>query len=147
MHVKIKNWRCIKEIEFDLSKINIFLGQNATGKSSLAYALYLLSKAPRIGVEKILNMLYSNIKNSIRTQNSRLYYPTEISLNNNHFYVKIIGDDLGLQFKYTCSENSPWKEEYLLPSTRVAYIQIFKFLMMQKENINITKKEKYENTF
>lgn len=58
MLVKIKNWRCIKKIEFDLSKINIFLGQNATGKSSLAYALYFLSKAPKIGIERLEHALW-----------------------------------------------------------------------------------------
>ena len=58
MHIKIKNWRCIKEIEFDLSKINIFLGQNATGKLSLAYALYFLSKVQKTtdALESIFDM-------------------------------------------------------------------------------------------
>ncbi len=81
MHVRIKNWRCIKEIEFDLSKINIFLGRNATGKSSLAYALYFFSKAPRIGVEKALQMLYGlDARSVVRVENETLCYPVEILL-------------------------------------------------------------------
>ncbi len=79
MHVKIKNWRCIKEIEFDLSRINIFLGQNATGKSSLAYALYFFSKSARLGVKKTLDILYNNdIKKIVRIEGEKPCYPAEV---------------------------------------------------------------------
>ncbi len=147
MHVKIKNWRCIKEIEFDLSRINIFLGQNATGKSSLAYALYFFSKSQRLDVKKTLSMLYDSAKRVVRIENGRSCYPSEISIDNS-FFVRIIEEDW-FGPKIERSEKSPWEEEYLLPSTRVAYIQILSTLQKHiSEQISdlteLAKKFKYE---
>jgi predicted ATP-dependent endonuclease of OLD family len=34
--LKVTNWRCIENLELELSKINVFIGPNSTGKSSLA---------------------------------------------------------------------------------------------------------------
>ncbi|MFQ6072158.1 MAG: AAA family ATPase [Methanosarcinales archaeon] len=44
MKLILSNWRCIDNLEIDLSKINVFLGKNSTGKSSIGYAMYLASK-------------------------------------------------------------------------------------------------------
>ncbi|QEE15277.1 ATP-dependent endonuclease [Promethearchaeum syntrophicum] len=37
--IKIENYRCFKEFEFDLCEFNTIVGKNATGKSSLLYAI------------------------------------------------------------------------------------------------------------
>jgi len=129
MQVKIRNWRCIEKVDFDLSRINIFLGQNATGKSSLAYALYFLSKAPKIGIEKTLNMLYGfNSKSVVRIEGSNLCYPAEIVADD--FFVKI-----ERKLPISASDRSPWNDEYLLPSKRVAYFQALRFLPKLAEEI------------
>ncbi len=140
MHIKIKNWRCIEEIEFDLSRVNIFLGQNATGKSSLAYAIYLLSKSPKLGVEKTLNMLYGlDAKSIVRTENGNFCYPVEITADS--ISIKIEERQLetdGTEKKFTVSSatsNSPWNDEFLLPSRRVAYFQALRFLPKLAEEI------------
>jgi energy-coupling factor transporter ATP-binding protein EcfA2 len=131
MQVKIKNWRCIKEVEFDLSKINIFLGQNATGKSSLAYALYLLSKSPKLGVEKTLNMLYGlDYKSVVRVENGKPCYPVEITAGTS--FVKI--EERGV-LSISAGGGSSWNDEYLLPSRRVTYFQALRFLPKLAEEI------------
>ena len=139
MLAKIKNWRCIREIEFDLSKLNVFLGQNATGKSSLAYALYLLSKSTKLGVEKTLNMLYGlDARNSVRAENDTLCYPVEIVVANS--FVKIEEKQLEIKesekkFTVSSATNSPWNDEFLLPSMRIAYFQALRFLPRLAEEI------------
>ncbi len=147
MHVKIKNWRCIKEIEFDLSKINLFLGQNATGKSSLAYALYFFSKASKIGVDKTIELLYNNITRIIRIENDAPCYPASvciddhcIELKSKHRYSDLGEDRLEALLRELEREEiekmkkSPkWTEEYLLPSIRLACLQILRII--QKEVI------------
>jgi predicted ATPase len=134
MRVKIKNWRCIKEVEFDLSRINIFLGQNATGKSSLAYALYFLSKASRLGVKETLEKLYGlNFKNLIiRADNNQLCYSTEITIDNS--FVKIKDDD-----KFESVFDDIWAYEYLLPAGRLAHFRGVRNLLRSLDNI-FTKK-------
>jgi AAA15 family ATPase/GTPase len=138
MRVKIKNWRCIKEVEFDLSRINVFLGQNATGKSSLAYALYLLSKAPKLGKIQALKTLYGlDYKSVVRVEKDKPCYPVEIIVDK--YSIKIdkrqkseITENLNevKNVVPSISENSdsPWNDEYLLPSGRVAYFQALRYL-------------------
>lgn len=127
MLVKIKNWRCIKETEIDLSRINILLGQNATGKSSLAYAIYLLSRSPKLGVETTLNMLYGlDVKRIVRVENNRLFYPVEILADSS--FVKIEEKGTDNADRIAVSSTSPWDDEFLLPSRRTAYFQALRLL-------------------
>ena len=135
MHVRIKNWRCVKELEFDLSRINLFLGQNATGKSSLAYALYLLSKAPRIGVERTLQMLYGlDARSVVRVEANSICYPVEINVERSFIKIEEKPEESKVKF-IVSSSDSPWREEYLLPSRRVAYFQALRFLPKIAEEI------------
>jgi predicted ATPase len=45
----VENWRCIKGLDVELANVNVLIGRNSSGKSSLAYAAYLLAKAPHVG--------------------------------------------------------------------------------------------------
>jgi AAA15 family ATPase/GTPase len=47
VEVYIQNWRCVEELKLLLSRINIFIGPNASGKSSVAYAVYLAARMPQ----------------------------------------------------------------------------------------------------
>ncbi len=121
MNAKIRNWRCIKEANFDLARINIFLGQNATGKSSLAYALYFLSKVVKYDFKKLLTMLYGcELKDIVRMERNKRCYPVEISAGKS--LAKFGG-----RTRETPDE-SPWNDEFLLPSRRVAYFQALRIL-------------------
>ena len=44
----VENWRCIKGLDVELANVNVLIGRNSSGKSSLAYAAYLLAKAPTL---------------------------------------------------------------------------------------------------
>jgi len=121
MNAKIRNWRCIKEANFDLARINIFLGQNATGKSSLAYALYFLSKVVKYDFKKLLTMLYGcELKDIVRKERNKRCYPVEVSVGKS--FAKFGG-----RTRETPDE-SPWNDEFLLPSRRVAYFQALRVL-------------------
>jgi len=121
MNAKIRNWRCIKEANFDLARINIFLGQNATGKSSLAYALYFLSKVVKYDFKKLLTMLYGcELKDIVRKERNKRCYPVEVSVGKS--FAKFGG-----RTRETPDE-SPWNDEFLLPSRRVAYFQALRIL-------------------
>ena len=68
MQVVVRNWRCIEHASFELEKVNVFVGQNATGKSSLAYALYFFSRASRADVNSTLKSLYGvGIRDVVRS--------------------------------------------------------------------------------
>jgi AAA15 family ATPase/GTPase len=47
VEVYIQNWRCVEELKLLLSRINIFIGPNASGKSSVACAVYLAARMPQ----------------------------------------------------------------------------------------------------
>lgn len=62
--IKILNFRSIKEVEIDLSKINVIYGGTATGKSSILYSLIVLRnfvKNPNQPVDGIFNMGFLNL--------------------------------------------------------------------------------------
>jgi len=56
--VRVANWRCIEDVELELTKLNIFIGRNSTGKSSLAYAIYFASKSDRYNPKDLIVQLY-----------------------------------------------------------------------------------------
>jgi len=47
VEVYIQNWRCVEELKLSLGRINVFMGPNASGKSSVAYAVYLAARMPQ----------------------------------------------------------------------------------------------------
>ena len=122
MRVKISNWRCIENLELELGRINLFIGRNGTGKSSCAYALYFLSKAVKWqNIDTILMYLYGyNIEKLIRIDNDRPCYPMNIEVDDMSLHAYIEDDEVKVDF----SKESLWSDEYILPSRRLAYIQV-----------------------
>ncbi len=57
--IRIENFKRIKRIEFEPKKVNIILGSNNTGKTSILEAIYLilLIIAKGYGIDKIYNLL------------------------------------------------------------------------------------------
>lgn len=147
MHVRIKNWRCIKEIKFDLSKINIFLGRNATGKSSLAYALYFFSKSARLGIDETIKLLYNNITKIIRIENDDLCYPASVCIDDycielkpkledkysdlGETRLKVLLRELESEEIEKMKKSPKWTEEYLLPSIRLACLQTLSIIQRE----------------
>jgi predicted ATP-dependent endonuclease of OLD family len=42
----VKNWRCVEKLDLELSHINILIGPNSSGKSSLAHAAHIQAVEP-----------------------------------------------------------------------------------------------------
>jgi predicted ATPase len=80
-NVSIENFRSISNIQFGLSEINLIVGQNNSGKSSIIRAIYSLQKNQEISAKDIrLNHLDSKIELvvvSTATQKNRLGASTQ----------------------------------------------------------------------
>jgi hypothetical protein len=126
--LKVVNWRCIEDLELELAKINIFIGPNSTGKSSLAYAIYFASKSKVYDPEFLLLQMYGHRFNEIaRLVENRPQFPISIRINDSEFSVKQ-SNKKEQKFEITRLPSSPWVDEFLLPSKRVNYIQILMLL-------------------
>ena len=138
------NWRCIEDLELDLARLNVFIGGNSTGKSSLAYSVYMASKSSRVSdARSILTQLYGYDFNWIvRKVEGKPQFPILIKIADSEFSVKLkqlpefpevsekvekreVGEK---DFDITSLQKSPWTDEYLLPSRRVDYLHIVMFL-------------------
>ena len=49
--IKIKNFKCFSDIEFELGNVNLLAGSNGCGKSSLIHALLLLKQSVEQGTQ------------------------------------------------------------------------------------------------
>jgi energy-coupling factor transporter ATP-binding protein EcfA2 len=123
--LKIINWRCIDVLELELSKINVFIGPNSSGKSSLAYAIYLASKSSRSDPLTLIQQLYGHGFDKIaRFSEERSQFPIVIKLNDSELRIELVNGEI----KIVKPSSSPWKDEYLLPSKRVGFIQVLMIL-------------------
>lgn len=92
MRVRVHNFRCIEEKEIELKKLNIFFGGNGTGKSSLAYAVFMASRASRgVDPDELSEMLLSTERfaSLARTFQGKGFYPLEIELKDEKGGIKI----------------------------------------------------------
>jgi len=81
MKLKITNWRCIADETLTLSKINIFFGKNSTGKSSVAYAIYMLGSLHEKDPDSLAGALFgTNLQSLVRIENGDKKYPLKLSL-------------------------------------------------------------------
>jgi energy-coupling factor transporter ATP-binding protein EcfA2 len=120
--LKVVNWRCIEDLELELARINVLIGPNSTGKSSLAYAIYFASKSTKVDDPRsILIQMYGHDFNEIaRLVENKPQFPISIKIDGSEFSVN--KKEQG--FEINKLPSSPWVDEFLLPSKRVNYIQI-----------------------
>jgi predicted ATP-dependent endonuclease of OLD family len=86
--LKVTNWRCIENLELELSRINVFIGPNSTGKSSLAYAIYFASKSRNYDPHYLAIQLYGHGFDKIaRLVENRPQFPISININGSEFSV------------------------------------------------------------
>ena len=123
MKFYVKNWRCIEEVDIELSRVNIFMGKNSTGKSSLAYAAYFLSKLTEWKDPNSLaqQLFATSLDGIIRRDIAGPHYPQVIQVDKTLFEAKTKED-------YTIPTTSPWKDSYLLPSGRVSALKYSQLL-------------------
>ncbi len=121
----VKNWRCIEEVEITLAPITVFLGKNSSGKSSLAYAAYFLTKVIEQGNPKeILMRLYGvSLNKVVRRQGGKKFYPLIVKMEED-IYLEADGTHISL-YKH---RPGPLSTGYLLPSQRVYFFRMLQFL-------------------
>ena len=145
VNLRVVNWRCIENLELQLAKINIFVGKNSTGKSSLAYATYFASKSRSVDPQYLLTQLYGcGFDKVARLVEDRPQFPITVGIDGSEFSVKpselikipkLPGETerpkdvrQTAEFEITKPSSSPWVDEFLLPSRRVNFIQIIMLL-------------------
>lgn len=140
----IVNWRCIEDLSIELSRINVFVGPNSTGKSSLAYAVYFASKVARYDPHFIIMQLYGyDFRQIARIVEGKPLFPVSISLDGFEFSVspkpqwsgkplaKASAEKREVEFEELFEtikpKGSPWADEYLLSARRLDYLHISLF--------------------
>ena len=144
MELKISNWRCIAEEKIELSKkINIFFGKNSTGKSSVAYAIYMLGCLHERDPESLVSSLFGEkLQSLVRIENGDRKYPLKLSLKSDDRESSIILDSKGLKVK---KKDQIWRETHMAVAGRygllLTYSSISDFLgsVMKGE---VSKEEK-----
>src|SRR3954469_19371132 len=71
--VSIRNFKCLREVQIDLERLTVFVGPNASGKSSILQALDLLCRTFRRGGNVDLEGEYQSFRSSGTTD------PVELS--------------------------------------------------------------------
>jgi len=116
VEVYIQNWRCVEELKLSLGRINVFMGPNASGKSSVAYAVYLAARMPQVPAAFVTQLYGYGFDMLARNVGGRAQYPVVIRLDD----VEIRVEEGG---KLTTSSRGVG-EAYLLPARRLAYLQV-----------------------
>jgi hypothetical protein len=114
--VYIQNWRCVDELKLSLGRINVFIGPNASGKSSVAYAVYLAARTPQNPAAFVTQLYGYGFDKLAKNVGGRAQYPVVIRLDDAEIRVEEGG-------KLTTSPRGAG-EAYLLPARRLAYLQI-----------------------
>jgi len=123
INLHVENWRCIEKLNIQLSTINVFIGPNSSGKSSLAYAIYLLARAPKVkDVKALIKGLYGlDVSYVARLGCNGPCYPLSL---------KASEDSRGVELKIESIEKISikgelWEHAYLLPSQRVDLFKLY----------------------
>jgi hypothetical protein len=125
--VEVVNWRCVEDLGLELAKVNLFVGPNSGGKSSLAYAIYLASRSARVLEPQTLALqLYGcGFDGIARLVDGRPQFPLSISIEDAELCVELREQKPEVVKRPLAS---PWADEFLLPSKRAAYLQIMQLL-------------------
>jgi hypothetical protein len=129
--IRVTNWRCIEDLELELARINIFVGPNSAGKSSLAYAIYFASKSRSHDPQTLLFQLYGYGPDMVaRRVNGKPRFPVSIKIDDSELIVELREGKPAVMKR---SQASPWAGEFLLPSRRVGYFQVIRLLQKISE--------------
>lgn len=104
VEVYIQNWRCVDELKLSLGRINVFMGPNASGKSSVAYTVYLAARMPQNPAAFVTRLYGDKLAKNV---SERAQYPVVTRLDDAEIRVEEGG-------KITTSSRGAG-EAYLLP--------------------------------
>jgi len=119
----VRNWRCVEEVEVALEPVTVFIGGNSTGKSSLAYAPYFLTKVVEWrDANRVLMQLYGvQLDGVVRSAEGKRFYPVVVEAGGSRFEARGPSD-------ITIPEGSPWASGFLLPSQRLSFARVSRFI-------------------
>jgi AAA15 family ATPase/GTPase len=122
----VENWRCVEKLDLELSHINILIGPNSSGKSSLAHAAYILAKAPMVrDVRELLRGLYGlGVEFIARLGCSGPCYPV---------ILEAEGDPGRVELRVRSStelevSGKLWSSAYIMPSQRIDYVRLLQLI-------------------
>jgi len=96
VNLKVTNWRCIADETIALGRINVFFGKNSTGKSSVAYAIYMLGSLHEKSPDSLAGALFgTNLQSLVRIENGDKKYPLMLSLKSGNKEASIILESSG----------------------------------------------------
>jgi energy-coupling factor transporter ATP-binding protein EcfA2 len=122
----VENWRCVEKLDLELSHINILIGPNSSGKSSLAHAAYVLAKAPMVkDVRELLRGLYGlDVEFIARLGCSGPCYPVVLEAEGSPGRVE-------LRVKSSTEvevSGKLWSSAYIMPSQRIDYVRLLQLI-------------------
>lgn len=144
LNLHVENWRCIERLDLELSKVNVFIGPNSSGKSSLAHVIYLLAKAPRVkSIKDLIKGLYGlDVDYVVRRGCNGPCYPA---------VIRATWGDKEAELRIETSESitingALWSSAYLLSSQRVDLFKLYQSITsivlskeLSKESREITR--------
>ena len=122
----VENWRCVEKLDLELSHINILIGPNSSGKSSLAHAAYVLAKAPMVrDVRELLRGLYGlNVEFIARLGCSGPCYPVVLEAEGGSGRV-----ELRVRSPTEVDVSGRlWSSAYIMPSQRIDYVRLLQLI-------------------
>jgi len=122
----VENWRCVEKLDLELSHINILIGPNSSGKSSLAHAVYILAKAPMVrDVRELLRGLYGlELEFIARLGCSGPCYPVVLEAEGSPGKVELrVRSSAELEVS-----GRLWSSAYIMPSQRIDYVRLLQLI-------------------
>lgn len=99
--IHIKNLGPIQDVEFDIKNFNVFIGEQAVGKSTICKAIYFF----RLLKDNLIDYLYGVAINGI---DSEIRFPKVMNARNKQVFIDIFGPswnlDDNLQITYTYND-------------------------------------------
>jgi hypothetical protein len=122
----VENWRCVEKLDLELSYINILIGPNSSGKSSLAHAAYILAKAPMVrDVRELLKGLYGlDVGFIARHGCIGPCYPVVLEAEGDSGRVELrVRSPTEVEVS-----GRLWNSAYIMPSQRIDYVRLLQLL-------------------
>lgn len=140
----IDNFRCFKDFNFEMSRINILIGENSSGKSSLLKLLLALKQT--IEEPEISNLILNGSLVDLGNYKEAIYYHDEKESISFGF---MFGEDLLEYFKYFFLYESPTKnKEISTHITKASKFKTYVNILLNKElNSHKNISTKFSNEF
>lgn len=114
--IKIENYKSIVDLELNLGRFNVFIGENGCGKSNILEAIAVAGAASQgsMNYEYLFNR-------GIRVSNPELMFSAFEGEDNDNITLGIVTSEDFLEFKISYNEKlmpSPWRTSFVTPYYR-----------------------------